>query len=81
MKNHPLNRLIRWFWPKPKKRVELIEKRVKEITKDLLTSGFSNTEIAIIAKTVCSDIKTALQDRETLLINELNNTREAIKKL
>jgi len=76
-----LNALITRFWPKPKSRIELIEGKVSEITKDLLISGFSNLEIAVIAKTVGSDIKNALEDRETLLINELNNTREAIKKL
>lgn len=76
-----LNSIIRWFWPKPKKRVLVIEGKVQDITKDLLISEFSNIEMAIIAKTVCSDIKIALEDRKQLLTNELHQITEAINKL
>lgn len=76
-----LNDAIKWCWPKPKSRINLIEGKVNEITKDLLTSGFASNEIAIISKTVCSDIKSALQDRKQLLINELDETVQAINKL
>lgn len=81
MKKNLLLRLITRFWPKPKKRIEVIESKVSDITKDLLISGFTNMEIALIAKTVKSDIRTALEDRKTILINQLNETVEAINKL
>lgn len=81
MKKNPLLRFLKWIWPKPKKRVNVIEAKVKDITKDLLISGFSDTEIAIIANTVKSDIKNALQDRKLLLTKALEETTEAINKL
>ena len=81
MKKNKLVRTIAWFFPKPKSRVNIIEAKVNEITKDLLISGFTSNEIAIISKTVCSDIKQALQDRKQLLTDELRNTIEAINKL
>ena len=76
-----LNSIIRWFWPEPKNRASVIEGKVQDITKDLLISGFSNIEIAIITKTVCSDIKIALEDRKQLLTDELHQTTEVINKL
>lgn len=81
MKNNLLNKFMKRFWPKPKSRIQIIESKVQEITKELLISGFSNYEIALISKTVCSDIKNALEDRKQLLINQLNETVEAINKL
>lgn len=76
-----LIKAVKWFFPKPKSRINLIEGKVNEITKDLLISKFTSNEIAIISKTVCSDIKSALQDRKQLLTEELRNTIEAINKL
>lgn len=72
---------ISLFFPKPKSRINLIEIKVKDVTKDLLISGFSSLEIAIIAKTINSDIKSALEDRKQILTQELQNTVEAINKL
>ena len=80
MKNN-LNKTLKRFWPKPKSRIQIIESKVQEITREILISGFSNLEISIISKTICSDIKTALEDRKQLLINELDETVKAINKL
>lgn len=81
MKNNPILNFLKWIWPKEKSRVNVIESKVNEITKDLLTSGFSNMEIAIIANTVKSDIKNALEDRRQLLTQALEETTKAINKL
>jgi len=69
------------IWPKPKKRVEVIESKVQEICKDLLTAGYSDNEIAIIITTAKEDLKSALIDRKRILTHRLEETTRAINKL
>lgn len=79
-----MNKFIKFLhelWPKPKKRVEILEDKVKEICKDLLTAGYTDYEIAIIITTAKSDLKSALIDRKSILTNRLEETTSAINKL
>lgn len=69
------------IWPKPKKRVEVIESKVQEICKDLLTASYSDYEIAMIITTTSKDLKSALEDRKRILTHRLEETTRAINKL
>lgn len=69
------------IWPKSKKRVEVIESKVKDICKDLLTAGYSDYEIAVIITTTSKDLRSALEDRKRILTHRLEETTRAINKL
>jgi hypothetical protein len=66
---------------KGKSRSEIIDAKIQDISKDLVTLGFTNEELALIASHLSKDIKNLLQHRKELLTKELEQTIKAINKL
>lgn len=81
MKYNPILWLAKLCWPKPKSRVDVINLKVEEITKELITCGLSSNEIAVAVKTVSADVKHHLEQRKQLLTESLENVTKAINKL
>lgn len=66
---------------KGKSRSEIIDAKIQDISRDLVISGFTNEELAMIASHLSKDIKNLLQHRKELLTKELEQTIKAINKL
>lgn len=68
------------FWKK-KSRAELIEDKAQSIVHEIIVSGFSNSEIAIILNTAKARGREVLEKRRTELDLETLDTNNAINSL
>ncbi len=69
------------MWFKRKSRAELIEDKAHNIVHDILISGFSNREVAIIIHTAKAKGREILESRKIELEKELLETCNAINSL
>lgn len=66
---------------KNKSRNEIISEKSEQILHDIVISGFTNEEISIIIETLSKEGKSMLENRKSILENELLLTTNAINRL